>query len=141
MKNLNYLLVTILLLSGSIYAQKQNNPSKTKAKQTELVDTRIDNMGYWKAMAEKGLVPVAPVVPIPEAVFTGSVITAKTVMGGGKEDSPDVAVSGATNITESENSAFIDPDDNMYILNSNNSTSWSGGSIGTTLRSQLFSIC
>ncbi len=121
MKNLYYLFFIIFFISGNVYSQKQKLSALPKPSQSETVDTRIDNMGYWTKMAEKGLVPVAPVVPIPEAVYTGSMITAKTVLGG-KDDSPDVALSDATNITESENSAFIDPDDNMYILNSNNST-------------------
>lgn len=133
MKKVNFLIVLILffsLVSGSTFAQKQIYPSKSKDGKTVLVDDRIDNMGYWKKMAEKGLVPVAPVVTIPEAVFTGSEINAKSVKNG-KEDSPDVPVSNATNVTESENSSFVDPTDNNFILNSNNSTSWSGGFVGT----------
>jgi len=69
-------------------------------------------------LAEKGLVPVNPVVSIPAAEYTGSQIIAKSVMGG-KDDSPDVPVTDATNVTESENSIFVDPSDNEFLLNSN----------------------
>jgi hypothetical protein len=140
MKKANTLIILVLvfsLFSGLSYAQKQVVPSKTKKGQKEAVDPRIDNMGYWKEMAEKGLVPVAPVVQIPEAVYTGSEITAKSVKNG-KEDSPDVPVTNATNVTESENSVFVDPSDNNFLLNSNNSTSWSGGQVGTLYGANYF---
>jgi len=117
------------LLSVAAFAQKQVYPSKPINNQKEMVDTRIDNMGYWRKMAEMGLVNVAPVIQIPEAVYTGSTITAISVLNG-KDDSPDVPVTNATNVTESENSTFIDPTDSDYILNSNNSTAWVGGSGG-----------
>ncbi|MBM3436792.1 MAG: exo-alpha-sialidase, partial [Bacteroidetes bacterium] len=123
-------ILALTILAITAFAQKQVYPSKPQDGKSQLVDTRIDNMGYWKKIAEQGLVPVAPEVTIPEAVFTGSQINAKSVKGG-KEDSPDVPVSNATNITESENSSYVDPTDNDFILNSNNSTSWSGGSVGT----------
>lgn len=115
------ILLSFSLLTGYIYAQKQNYPSKPKDNQTELVDYRIDNMGYWGEMAEKGLVPVAQEIPIPPAKYTGSAIIAKSVKGG-KEDSPDVPVTELTNTTQSENSIFVDPSDNEFLLNSNNST-------------------
>ncbi len=133
MKKVNTFILIVLiftLFSGLTYAQKQVFPSKTKNGQKGSVDTRVDNMGYWKKMADQGLVPVAPVVQIPEAIYTGSEIKAKSVKGG-KEDSPDVPVTNATNVTESENSVFVNPADNDFILNSNNSTSWSGGHVGT----------
>jgi PKD repeat protein len=139
MKKINTILIFVFLFSlfsGLAVAQKQVDPTKPKNSQNG-VDTRVDNMGYWGKMAEQGLVPVAPVVQIPEAVYTGSMITAKSVKSG-KEDSPDVPVSSATNVTESENSIFVNPADNDFILNSNNSTSWSGGSIGTLYGANAF---
>jgi len=116
------IIALLSLLLGSAFAQKQVFQSKPQDGKTQLVDTRVDNMGYWKKMAEQGLVPVAPEAKGPDAVYTGSMILAKSVMSG-KEDSPDVPVTNATNVTESENSSFIDPNDKDYILNSNNSTS------------------
>jgi PKD repeat protein len=130
MKNANTLILIILvftLFSGQINAQKQVYPSKPQNGQKGMIDTRVDNMGYWKKMAAQGLVPVAPVVQIPEAIYTGSEIKAKSVKGG-KEDSPDVPVTNATNVSESENSVFVNPADNDFILNSNNSTAWPNAS-------------
>ncbi len=132
MKKANTIILFVLiftLFSGLAYAQKQVVPSKTKSLKKETVDPRIDNMGYWKKMAEKGLVPVAPVVQIPEAIYTGSEIKAKSVKGG-KEDSPDVPVTNVANMTESENSVFVNPADNDFLLNSNNSYSTSGAFYG-----------
>ncbi|MCD4695291.1 MAG: glycoside hydrolase, partial [Bacteroidales bacterium] len=140
MKKTNLLLifaVAFSLLTEFSFAQKQNYPSKPKDNQTEMIDTRIDNMGYWRKMAEKGLVPVAPVVPIEPAKYTGSLIVAKSVVSG-KDDSPDVPVTDLTNVTESENSIFVDPTDPQNILNSNNSTSWSGGNVGTLYGANYF---
>jgi len=138
MKKTNLLLVTLVimfLLSGTVYSQKQNYPSKPIDGQTEMVDTRIDNMGYWNKMAEKGLVPVAPAKPYEPAVYTGSQIDAISVA---KDDSPDVPVTELTNVTESENSIFVNPADNEFLLNSNNSTSWNGGSVGTLYGANSF---
>jgi hypothetical protein len=101
----------------------------------DVVDTRIDNMGYWGKMAEKGLVPVAPVIPVKPAQFTSSKIEARSVL---TENSTDVPVTSLTNVTESENSVFIDPNNADYILNSNNSTSWSGGSVGSLYGANYF---
>ncbi|MCB0805452.1 MAG: T9SS type A sorting domain-containing protein [Bacteroidales bacterium] len=126
-----------VVFTGSVLAQKQNFPSKLKDNQSQMVDTRIDNMGYWGKLAEQGVVPVAQPIPVAPAVYTGSLIEAKGVMGA-KEDSPDVPVTDATNVTESENSIFVDPSDPDYVLNSNNSTSWSGGSVGTLYGANYF---
>ena len=101
----------------------------------ETVDTRIDNMGYWKKMAAKGLVPVSPVVPFKQAEYKTSKIDAKSVK---TENSPDVPVTNHTDVTESENSVFIDPNNSDYLLNSNNSTSWSGSSVSTLYGANYF---
>ncbi len=84
------------------------------------VDTRIDNMFYWQKCAEAGLVPVAPVAPIPPARYTGS----KLLMRGVSViDSPDVlTTTEPSNSTQSENSIVVNPNDKNMLLNSNNST-------------------
>ncbi len=137
----NYYLTAILLIFGicfsNVYAQKQIFPSKSKDNKSEFVDTRVDNMHYWGIQAEKGLVSVAPEKPIPPAKFTGSMIYAKSIKGG-KEDSPDVPVTDETDVTETENSIFVDPSNPERVLNSNNSTSWNGGSAGTLYGANYF---
>lgn len=122
------LLSMALLVVSTAFSQKQNFPSKLKDGQAGTIDTRIDKMSYWMQKAEEGLTPYNPVIPFAQAKYTGSTIDATTVA---KDDSPDVPVTSATNVTQSENSAFIDPSDAEFLLNSNNSTSWSGGSSGT----------
>ncbi len=82
------------------------------------IDTRIDNMRYWRKMADSGYVYVAPVISIPEAVYTGSGIGNRSVLF---TNSPDVLTT-SLNSTQSENSVFVDPNDNNTLINSNNST-------------------
>ncbi len=83
-----------------------------------VVDTRIDNMGYWEKMAEAGLVPVAPNVIAPPPIYKTSKIVTK---GKSPGNSPDVPVT-TVNSTQSENSVFVSPVDPALLLNSNNST-------------------
>ncbi|MCB0823047.1 MAG: PKD domain-containing protein [Bacteroidales bacterium] len=122
-----------MLLVVASFAQKMSK--KEEAGKMPVVDTRIDNMEYWMEMAEKGAVQYNPPVPIPAAEFKGPEIIVDGIL---IDDSPDVPVSSATNITESENSIFVDPNDNQYVLNSNNSTSWSGGSVGSLYGANYF---
>ncbi len=139
MKHLKLLFIAALavLITGLAVGQKQNYPSKLKEGQSKLIDKRIDNMRYWKQLAEEGLVPVAQPIPLLPAKYTGSEIIAKSVKGA-KDDSPDVPVTNLTNVSESENSVFVNPTDNEHIINSNNSTSWSGGSVGTLYGANYF---
>jgi len=82
------------------------------------VDTRIDNMAYWRRMASLGLVPVAHEYAAPYGKYTGSQLTGRSVM---TDDSPDVPVT-TVNSTQSENSIFVNPNNPTSVLNSNNST-------------------
>lgn len=120
-KKLVLLVFALICFSTSVI-----NAQETKEKSP--IDSRIDNMGYWKRMAKEGYVPVEPVREIPKAIIKGSKIKAKSVRA---EDSPDVPVNNDGDNTQSETSIFVDPTDNAKVLNSNNSTSWSGGSVGT----------
>jgi len=115
-----------LLLTGALNAQERKhsfNRETEKLTREQVppkyqVDTRIDNMGYWRKMAEAGLVPVAPNALAPAPVMKSSKIIAPGLPG---TNSPDVPVT-TSNSTQSENSVFIDPDNPALILNSNNST-------------------
>jgi PKD repeat protein len=123
------LTLCLLFFSGiALPAFSQKEPEKKVSNPLNTVDYRIDNIMYWKKMAEKGLVPFSPVVPMKPAEYKGTKIEAK---GLNISDSPDVPVTSLTSVTESENSVFVDPDNNQYMLNSNNSTNWSGGTVGT----------
>ena len=89
------------------------------------VDHRVNSISYWMDLAKKGLVPYNPGVPLKKAVYQGTTIRATTAL---TEDSPDVPVT-EINSTQSENSIFVDPNDNTIVLNSNNSSSWPVSSI------------
>ncbi|MFK5857207.1 MAG: GEVED domain-containing protein [Bacteroidota bacterium] len=101
-----------------------SDSSHTERERRSKLDTRIDNQGYWKKMAQEGLTVLNPVVEIPKATYTGTAIKSPMVS---TTNSPDVAVS--SNSTQSENSIIVDPNDNMTALNSNNS----GGASGTPI--------
>ena len=109
--------IIIFLFSSQLFSQSrlvwQGQPHTRE--QAQQIDTRIDNMGYWMEKAKQGIIPYNPQVKYKPAVFKGSKINAKSVL---TEDSPDIPVS----LTEqSEVSVFIDPNDNTYLMNSNNS--------------------
>ncbi len=94
-----------------------SDDTKSERERRSQVDTRVDNNGYWRKMAEKGLAILNPEVEIAPAVYTGSKINSRSVVW---EDSPDVPVT-TTSSRQSENSIFVDPTDKMTALNSNNS--------------------
>jgi len=136
MANRHIVAFAALLLSflPTGYAQK-SKPEPGAKTASERVDTRIDNMEYWMEMAERGLVPYNPdVIPAP-AVYKGDRILTRGVRTA---NSPDVPLTTLTTVTESENSVFVDPDNANYILNSNNSTSWSGSSVGSVYGANYF---
>jgi hypothetical protein len=96
------------------------------------VNTMIDNIGYWSRMVQLGYVRANPKTDVPAARFTGTKILfhdpSNVVRYASRLlDSPDVPVTGETNITQSENSVFVDPLDENVVLNSNNSSSWISG--------------
>lgn len=84
------------------------------------VDTRIDNMGYWRMCASLGLVTVAPEVKVPTATWTGSRLITR---GVSVIDSPDICITTEPSAsTQSENSIVVDPTNGDRLINSNNST-------------------
>ncbi len=118
-----YVFVCILMLMCFSFTteaqQKVNLPPGYQ------VDTRIDNMGYWRTMAAAGLVPVQPHYRPAPAIPNGSRPTGRGVT---VEDSPDVPVTNESS-TQSENSIFVDLSDEAHVLNSNNSTSPGAGTL------------
>ncbi|MBN3035065.1 MAG: exo-alpha-sialidase [Bacteroidales bacterium] len=126
MKKLSLIIAipVICLISLDGPAQTGNQGLPVPGKSSE-VDKRIDNMGYWLRMAEKGLVPYNPAVPVRPEEFKGTMIRIRSV----PQDSPDIPVTNTGNTTQSENSIFADPTDNAHVLNSNNSTDWNGSTV------------
>lgn len=115
-------LALICLFISNLYSQATREPGAHFPKATPagagIIDTRIDNMGYWKRMADSGYVEVAPMDNVPRARFTGSRIEGRSVMSA---NSGDVSLHNFSS-TQSENSIFIKPASNTTLLNSNNST-------------------
>ena len=97
----------------------------------DKLDTRVDNNGYWKEAAKRGLTKLNPEVTVPKAKFTGSEIRALTTT---TENSPDVIIISGT--PQSENSVFVNPNDPENAMNSNNS----GGSGGFYGANDVFTI-
>jgi len=119
-------ILLVLLFPVALFSQQsQGKINKQAMAKPQIVDTRVDNMGYWREMARRGLVPVAPVVPVEKSAYTGSDIKAISVFS---ENSPDVPLT-TENSTQSENSVFADPNDKNHVLNSNNSTQNPVGSL------------
>lgn len=122
---------TLLFLVSASFAQDKNTKTRKQLYNNgvyspyEVLDTRIDNMGYWRKAAELGLTPVEPEHVAPLGTWKGSKIAAKSVW---RDDSPDVPVT-TENSTQSENSIFVDPNDPDHVLNSNNSTQNPVGSL------------
>lgn len=125
MKKFRFLFILLVIgIVVSTISWAVSDSSDTERERRAKLDTRIDNQGYWKRMAEEGLTVPNPVVEIPKAVYTGSAINNPMVA---TLNSPDVAVS--SNSTQSENSIIVDPGNSMTALNSNNS----GGPGGTPI--------
>ncbi len=126
MKKSTTLLLALLLVFAveGLVAQTREKPKQKPLSENgvyklfEVLDTRIDNMGYWNKAAKLGLTPYNPNVEAPKGTYTSSRINAKSVV---RDDSPDVPVT-TENSTQSENSIFVDPNDPDHVLQSNNST-------------------
>jgi PKD repeat protein len=129
MNRLILLFLLVAFMPNLMKAQPGSEPGKYLPKPTARgvgkIDTRIDNMRYWKRMADSNFVYLTPVEPVPPAKYTGSRIESPIVM---TTDSPDVPTT-TVNSTQSENSVFVDPEDNMFLMNSNNSTQNPVGSL------------
>lgn len=100
-----------------VFAQ-ENRPQEKVTDFTKKADTRVDNNGYWKMKAALGQARLNGMQNVPSATYTGSEIRALSVI---TEDSPDVPVA-PSNTTQSEVSVFTNPEDNLKVLNSNNSS-------------------
>ena len=125
-KLLLIILCTNILLVSAGYSQFHRfSPQVTKAGKG-IVNTKADNMGYWMEMLKRGYVSANPLVPVSPAIYTTSRITADGVR---TQDSPDVPVTTESDVTQSENSIFVSPENEDLVMNSNNSTDWNGSTV------------
>ena len=110
------IILTFGLAAFSVnWAISDSSPSERQRR--AKVDYKIDNTGYWIKMAELGLAELNPVVEVPKAIYSGSKIHSPMVA---TDDSPDVPVTDES-AQQSENSIFVDPNNETTALNSNNS--------------------
>ncbi len=136
-KLLSFIILGFLLTLG-LKAQDNSklwHVHRTKDGKVAVVNFAIDKMAYWKQLAADGIIPYNPQVKTGDAKFLGSKILSSIT---DFEDSPDVCTFGGTNHTQSENSIFVDPNDNSHVFNSNNSTDWSGSSVGSLYGTSSF---
>lgn len=117
-RKLTIILLALLGISFAGINWLISDDAKTERERRNMVDTRVDNNGYYKRLAKKGLYTLNPEVKVEPAIYTGSKIRAFSVT---TDDSPDIPVT-TINSTQSENSVFINPNDPDNVLNSNNST-------------------
>ncbi len=118
--------ITILFaacfLPSFLFSQIAGKPGRFLPKPTEKgigkIDTRVDNLGYWKRMADSGFVYVEPMRSVPPAIYTGSIIQSPLVIPANSTDVPTTTQTS----TQSENSVFVNPSNSQALLNSNNST-------------------
>ncbi|MCH9661245.1 MAG: T9SS type A sorting domain-containing protein [Bacteroidetes bacterium] len=82
--------------------------------QEDRIDSKIDNWRYWKERAEMGIIPFNSDDPVKPANYVGD---QNRMMDG-----PDVVLISGGTTTQSENSVFVDPNNNQTALVSNNST-------------------
>ena len=75
-------LLFVLAFIGLMPSGYAQNKSKAPDKNApvEKLDTRIDNMGYWNKMAEKGLTPYNAQIPVKPAEYKGSLIESKGII-------------------------------------------------------------
>ncbi|MFZ4521749.1 MAG: T9SS type A sorting domain-containing protein [Bacteroidales bacterium] len=132
-------LILLLLITCRTFSQSARMMPDITLSGKGKVNTRVDNIGYWSKMVQMGYVKANPKVVVPEARFNGtgireyvplplmrqhSLVDQPTLI---PQNSPDVPVTGETDVTQSETSICIDPSDEDITLNSNNSSSWIAG--------------
>jgi hypothetical protein len=128
MKHLSILLSALFLLSlTTLYAQRKSISTYITPSGKKVVNTKVDNMFYWKNMVKLGYAKADPYKFIPKPVFRSSVIQGDGLL---VQDSPDVPVTGEASTTQSENSIFVDPNNEDVVFNSNNSTDWTSNYAG-----------
>lgn len=117
------IVLAIMLVTGLRWLISSD--AKTERERRNMVDTRVDNNGYYKRLAQQRLYTLNPDIRTEPSIYTGSAIRAFSVI---TNDSPDVPlISGST--TQSENSIFVHPLNSDVVIASNNSTNQSASTL------------
>ncbi len=97
------------------------------------VNPIVDNIRYWMEMVELGLVAPNPEIEIPVSRYKGTQIETPY----SSASSPDVPLITLGVNTQTENTVFVNPTNNQYVLNSNNSI---GGAVSPGTANALISV-
>ena len=99
-----------------------------------IFNTKIDNIDYWVELAERGLIPFNQPIPVKPAEPGSSMINVDGIV----QNSVDIVIYDNDDYIQSENSVFVDPNNKLEILNSNNSRGWDGSAATTGYGSSYF---
>lgn len=117
-------LVFLIVVSMAGFPQERVRLLRVTEKGKGKINPMVDNIGYWSRMVKLGYVLADTVRPVRPAWYHGEAIRAAGVP---PQNSPDIPVTDEQEVTQTENSVFIDPQNEYYLLNSNNSSSWISG--------------
>jgi len=118
MKNFRKIFIVIFITTIPLFALSQIDfGSLTQEEIEALKNSEADKLKYWIGLAEGGIIPFNPDIPVKAAEYRVSKDGTKNL----DNMSTDVCILNVAGNTQSENSVFIDPDDDEYALNSNNS--------------------
>ncbi len=117
-------ILLLLMLADTGFSQERARLLRVTAAGKGKVNPMVDNIGYWSRMVRQGYVLADTVRPVRPAWYHGDAIRSAGVP---PQNSPDIPVTGEQEVTQTENSLFIDPKNEYYLLNSNNSSSWISG--------------
>ena len=135
MKKLLPFFLAVFLLGFTNYSNAQTGlQEQIVDKDGTVYCTGVDNISYWVELAEKGLVPYNPSIPVRPAKTKSSLINIDGVV----INSADIVILDNDDYIQSENSVFVDPDNVFHVLNSNNSRGWNGSSATTGYGASYF---
>lgn len=117
-------LMLLVLLADPGFPQERIRLLRVTDAGKGKVNPMVDNIGYWSRMVKQGYVLADTIRPVRPALFHGDAIRAAGVP---PQNSPDIPVTPEQEVTQTENSVFIDPQNEYYLLNSNNSSNWISG--------------
>ena len=121
MKTLYHIIILSLFFLPAALAQRLSSLPEITPAGKGIVVPYADNISYWKEMLRQGYVKPQKIFPWTAPKPVSSLIHSAALPA---QDSPDVPVTTNTEVTQSENSVFIDPENEDNVLNSNNSSDW-----------------
>jgi hypothetical protein len=121
MKKRHISIIILLFSCIQLYSQRLSPLPEITPAGKGIVVPYADNIYYWVDMVRQGYVNPQKTLPWVAPRVSSPRPSSPAVP---PVDGPDVAITSNPNVTQSENSIFIDPDDEFTVLNSNNSSDW-----------------